>query len=58
MPFSLGICELEKTDKAAGKSGNGFFFWHKLEISDHFGGLSECECVKEILHSFPYSSDF
>lgn len=26
MPFSLGICELVKIDKAAGKSSNFFFF--------------------------------
>lgn len=60
MPFLLGICQLVKIDKAAGKSSNGllFFFLHKLETSHHFGGLSECECVKGILHSFPYSSEF
>ena len=27
MPFSLGICELVKIDKAAGKSSNFFFFF-------------------------------
>lgn len=61
MPFLMGICELVKIDKQLAKAVMFalfvLFFDTNLDIRPLWRGLSECEPVEGILHSFSYFSE-